>query len=156
MTTAITDIEAEVHAALCTVDDPEYPGVSIVELGLLERITVADGGRVEIGLVPTFSGCPALSVIARDVEAAVAALASVESVEVRWLNTPLWTVERISAEASAALADQFTVAVRIGRGPALCPRCGSPTIEQSVFGPSRCRSVHRCPDCVETVEVMRS
>ncbi|MEL7210778.1 MAG: hypothetical protein AAGK32_21495, partial [Actinomycetota bacterium] len=111
---------------------------------------------LHIGLIPTFSGCPALAVIAADVEGAVARVTSVDAVEVRWLGTPVWSIDRVSADARATMAQEFTVAVRIGNGPVPCPRCGSPTDEQSVFGPSRCRSVHRCSNCVETVEVMRS
>ncbi len=59
--------------ALATVDDPEYPGVSIVDLGLVERVEVS-GRSVEVDLVPTFSGCPALEMIATDVAATVGAL----------------------------------------------------------------------------------
>ncbi len=177
--------EAAVHAAVSSVDDPEYPGISIVDLGLLESLSIdpdpgpgADGGAesdaesegrcaVTVGLVPTFSGCPALAVIAEDVSAAVSALPGVASVAVEWLATPAWTVERVSHDARAALAQSFTVAVQIGGGPgeaagvaggsmgARCPRCGGSTEEQSMFGPSRCRSVHRCTVCSETVEVLR-
>ena len=46
-----------VWRALQDVDDPEYPGVSIVDLGLVEDVRV-DGRRVEVDLVPTYSGMP--------------------------------------------------------------------------------------------------
>src|SRR5688572_25999696 len=70
-----------VRLALAAVDDPEMPGVSIVDLGLLESIECDDDGRVVIGLIPTFSGCPALDVIREDVRRAVAALDCVTHVE---------------------------------------------------------------------------
>ncbi|MBC8194697.1 MAG: phenylacetate-CoA oxygenase subunit PaaJ [Acidimicrobiia bacterium] len=142
-------------AAVATVDDPEIPGVSIVDLGLLETITTTDEGHISIGLIPTFSGCPALAMIASDVEAAVAALPGVEAVTVSWLTAPVWDIERVTSEARTTMATDLTVAVRIGTGPTPCPRCGSPTVEQSEFGPSRCRAVHRCESCREVVEVMR-
>ncbi len=148
--------EADVHRAVCSVDDPEYPGVSIADLGLLETLKIDEDGTVTIGLVPTFSGCPALAVIAEDVTAAVEAVPAVTSVEVEWLTNPVWAPERISHDARVVLAESFTVAVQIGRVPAACPRCGGPTEEQSMFGPSRCRSVHRCAACSETVEVVRA
>jgi len=75
---------------------------------------------------------------------------------VRWLGAPAWTVDRVSDEARQAMAQEFTVAVRIGVEPVSCPRCGAPTTETSLFGPSRCRAVHSCPACSEVVEVMRS
>ena len=150
--TSATLLDA-VRAAVCAVDDPELPGVSIVELGLLERLVV-DDGAVTIGLIPTFSGCPALSVIAERVEEAAVTVEGVRTVAVTFLDSPAWSVERISGAARERLAAGLTIAVeRDGR--ASCPRCGAETVEQSMFGPTRCRAVHRCPGCGEVVEVMR-
>lgn len=141
--------------AIRSVDDPEYPGVSIMDLGLLELLTITNAD-VEIGLIPTFSGCPALAFIAADVEDAVRNVEGVELVDVKWMTAPVWTTKRISAEGRERLADEFTVAVQIGDVTPQCPRCGQPTTEQSMFGPSRCRAVHRCDSCVELVEVVRN
>jgi len=149
-------LELAVHAAIASVDDPEYPGVSIVDLGLLERLDVTSAGDVRVGLIPTFSGCPALAMIRDDVHGAVAAVDGVGEVEVEWLRSPVWTVDRIGPETRALIGREFTVAVRIGTTAPDCPRCGAPTTEESMFGPSRCRSVNRCTACAETVEVMRS
>ena len=144
-----------VHGAVASVDDPEYPGISIVDLGLLERLEVADR-HADIGLIPTFSGCPALGMIAAEVRDAVAAVDGIDEVTVDWLQTPAWTVDRISADARSAMAREFTVSIQLGTKPAPCPRCGADTTQESLFGPSRCRAIHRCPACSETVEVMRS
>ncbi len=149
------ELELAVHAAVSSVDDPEYPGISVVDLGLLEQLRLSEDGDVVVGLIPTFSGCPALAMIAEDVKDAVASVEGTRSVTVEWLTAPVWSVERVSSDARRIMADTFTVAVQIGSGPTACPRCGSPTTEQSMFGPSRCRSVHRCQKCSETVEVMR-
>jgi ring-1,2-phenylacetyl-CoA epoxidase subunit PaaD len=150
-----TSLSVEVvTAAVATVADPEYPGVSIVDLGLLESVEV-DGGSVTVGLIPTFSGCPALAMILEDVEAAVAALPDAGPVDVAFLPAPTWTPDRITDAGKAALGDHFTVAVQIGRAAPQCPRCGTETVEHSLFGPTRCRSVHRCPACDEIVEVIR-
>ena len=152
-------IEDRVRAAIATVDDPEYPGISIVDLGLLESIDVQPNGDVVVGLVPTFSGCPALAMIAADVRQAVAAvddMAGPQTVDVRWLVSPAWTIDRVTDYARQAMAREFTVAIRIGRDPVPCPRCGADTTEDSMFGPSRCRAVHVCRSCNEVVEVMRA
>ena len=148
------DLQSAVLNAISSVDDPEYPGVSIVDLGLLEHVEVRDG-VVGVGLIPTFSGCPALAMIAADVEDAVRAVDGVSHVSVSWLNAPAWSPERLSRRGKEALKTEFTVAVQIGNRTPECPLCGGPTVEQSMFGPSRCRSVHRCEACTETVEVMR-
>ena len=149
-------LELAVHAAIANIDDPEYPGISIVDLGLLEKLSVSDDGDVQVGLIPTFSGCPALTMIRDDVVDAIEAVAGVRSVDVTWLRAPVWTVDRIGPETRAQIGREFTVAVRVGTSAPECPRCGAPTTEESMFGPSRCRSVNRCTACAETVEVMRS
>lgn len=148
-------LEAAVHRAVASVDDPEYPGISIVDLGLLEAIAVDSEGAVRIGLIPTFSGCPALAVIADEVVAAVAAVDGVGECAVDWLSSPAWHTDRISHEARASLERKYTVAVQLGERSPTCPLCASNTVEQSMFGPSRCRSVHTCTGCGETVEVVR-
>lgn len=151
-----TAFELEIYTAVASVDDPEYPGISIAELGLVERISAEADGSVAVGLVPTFSGCPALTIIADDVRAAVEAVDGVTSISVDWLRTPVWTVDRVTDAGKAALADDFTVAVTIGDNDPSCPRCGGPTVRSSMFGPSRCRSVHRCERCGENLEAMRA
>jgi ring-1,2-phenylacetyl-CoA epoxidase subunit PaaD len=148
------DLVSAVRAAVAAVDDPELPGVSIVELGLLEELSADADGAVSIGLIPTFSGCPALSLIERRVRAVAEAVDGVRSVEVAFLAAPVWSVDRISELAREQLATGLDVAVeRDGR--AVCPRCGTDTVERSMFGPTRCRAVHRCPGCGEVIEVMR-
>lgn len=158
--TVMPDLLAEltdmVTAAVASVEDPEYPEVSIVDLGLVERVEVNTAGHARIGLIPTFSGCPALDIIATDVHAATKAVPGVYSVEVTWLGSPTWSTSRITAHARRALADQFTIGVQDGNASAPCPRCGDPTAELSTFGPSRCRAVHRCDSCIEVVEVLRA
>ena len=58
-----------VRAALAEVPDPELPVVSVVDLGIVERVDVA-GGRIAVELIPTFIGCPALELIEASVDAA--------------------------------------------------------------------------------------
>src|SRR5881409_2483368 len=64
-----SDLERLLWRALADVHDPEIPPCSITDLGIVERVAVA-GDHVEIDLLPTFSGCPALDVILQDAEAA--------------------------------------------------------------------------------------
>jgi ring-1,2-phenylacetyl-CoA epoxidase subunit PaaD len=148
-------LEASVHQALTSVDDPEYPGLSIVDLGLVERVD-AGSSAVTIGLIPTFSGCPALHMIAADVVAAVVACPDVTSCHVEWLDGPVWSTERMSTAAQEHLARDFTVVLRSKDGSLRCPVCGSTSVtDQSMAGPTRCRSIAWCGDCRNPVEVMR-
>src|SRR4029079_58123 len=62
--------EAAVGAALRGVHDPEIPTVSIVDLGLVHRVSVTSD-RISVQLLPTFVACPALEVIASTVRDAL-------------------------------------------------------------------------------------
>jgi ring-1,2-phenylacetyl-CoA epoxidase subunit PaaD len=149
-----TTMTAVVRAAITSVDDPEMPGVSIVDLGLLETLELRADGGVTVGLIPTFSGCPALRVIADDVAAAVSAVDGVSAVQVDFLRAPVWTIDRVSPRAEVALGRRLGVAVERD-GVTRCPRCAAVTVQSSLFGPTRCRAVHVCTGCAEVVEVMR-
>ena len=153
-TTTSPPSSTAIREAIAAVDDPELPGVSIVELGLLEELSVDSSGDVDVGLIPTFTGCPALSLIGDDVRRAVEAVPGVRSARVSFLTAPTWTVDRVSPAARSRLRDDLGVAVE-SEGAAECPRCGGTTRVQSMFGPTRCRAVHICTACAETVEVMR-
>ena len=59
-------------AALAAVEDPEIPALSIVDLGLIRFVTPQADGTLEVGLSPTYVGCPATEVIRRSVEEALA------------------------------------------------------------------------------------
>ena len=147
--------DTDVIEALRAVDDPEYPGVSVVDMGMIGAVELV-GGRVAIELVITFSGCPALEAIASDISDAVGALDGVIGVEVR-RSAEDWDTSRLGEHARAVMARDFTVAVAVPGKPSECPRCDTAAlVEQSPFGPARCRAVHRCRACGEIVEVLRS
>lgn len=151
-----------VLAALDHVPDPEIPGVSIVELGMIGAIDV---GRDEIvvELLPTFVGCPALEMIREAVEAVGPGLGLPVRADVSFA-TP-WSSDRISpAGREKLLAAGFAppAPVRPGRAlpmldaaaaPVPCPYCGSTaTTLENVFGPTQCRSIWHCADCRQPFE----
>ena len=141
--------------ALRMVDDPEYPGVSVVDMGMIASAEAADG-RATVELITTFSGCPAHGVIAADIASAVGALDGIDHVEVR-RSTERWDTSRLSDHARSVMAREFTVSVALPGKPTECPRCAAAAlVEQSPFGPARCRAVHRCGACGEVVEVLRA
>lgn len=52
----------EIYKLLEDVKDPEIDTVSILDLGMVEDVTVS-GQDVSVKMLPTFLGCPALSII---------------------------------------------------------------------------------------------
>jgi len=155
-----------VHAALADIPDPELP-CSIVDLGLVEAVTVDAGGHVDITLLPTFTGCPALDMIANDVTRLVGDLDEVESCRVHWVFDPPWSTDRITEAGRTQLKAHGVTVPTCGGEPAgssvefrttavACPWCGShETRLDSPFGPTRCRTIQYCEACQNTFEHMK-
>ena len=145
----MTSRELDVRAALAAVKDPEIPVCSITDLGLVEQVNVTDDA-VEVVLLPTFVGCPALDAIRIDVEHALAEVSDGRAVTVRYVLDPPWTTDRINAAGREALrsfgiSPPGTTLLTIG---VRCPHCGSlATTLESDFGPTPCRSVRYCTAC---------
>ena len=62
------ELRARAWAAAASVVDPEVPVLTIEDLGVLRDVAIADDGTVEVTITPTYSGCPAMTVITLDVE----------------------------------------------------------------------------------------
>lgn len=154
--------EQRVRDALAEVKDPEIPAVSITDLGIVERVAVT-ADAVEVDLLPTFTGCPALEIIALDVEAALAAVAPGRAHRVRYVRTAAWTTDRITPAGREKLRS-FGIAppgdpVVVQLGPPQqvpCPFCGSDaTQKDSAFGPTPCRAIRYCPTCRNPFEAFK-
>lgn len=159
-TEEMSAVEREVWEALAAVHDPEIPPISITDLGIVERVRVTDGA-VEVDLLPTFAGCPALDVIRQDAEAAVAAATQLET-RVRFVYSPPWTSDRITHEGREALRSHGLTPPRGAHSGVLlplsikCPFCGSvETVLESAFGPTLCRSTHFCRSCRNPFEAFK-
>jgi ring-1,2-phenylacetyl-CoA epoxidase subunit PaaD len=147
---------ATARAAVAAVPDPEIPVVTIEDLGILRDVTVADDGRVEVTLTPTYSGCPATEAIRADVEQALADHGFADA-SVRMVLAPAWTTDWISEEGRRKLAEfgivppgrcqpAGVVTVELVR----CPQCGSAdTRLLSRFGSTACKSLRVCNRCRE-------
>ena len=134
-----------VRAWLAEVPDPEIPAVSVVDLGIV-RDVAWDGDTLTVGIVPTYSGCPAGSVIALDIQTALHAR-GIEKVRVNRLMSPVWTTDWIGPEAKAKLA---AYGIAPPGDTVACPRCGAETVEVvSQFGSTPCKAQYRCLECLE-------
>jgi ring-1,2-phenylacetyl-CoA epoxidase subunit PaaD len=155
-----------VMAALRTVDDPEMP-INIVDLGIVDSVRIqedepAGASRVEVDILPTFVGCPALPRIEADIRERIGALPGTGQVEVHFRFDPPWTVDRISVAGRESLR-RFGVTVPerrnalAGEAPLpQCPFCGSSTVHlESPFGPTRCRMIYYCDSCRNPFEHLK-
>ena len=156
----------EVLAILGQVMDPEVPVISVVDLGIVREVEILEDG-VTVTVTPTYSGCPAMRVIERDIEEALRAH-GVERVEVRTSFSPAWTTDWIAPEAREKLRAygiappgpaEHGALVSIGRRrPAVrCPYCGSTNTEmRSEFGATACKALHVCGDCRQPFEEFKA
>src|ERR1700722_5549209 len=50
--------------ALAAVPDPELPALTLADLGIVRFVDLREDGTLEVGLSPTYTGCPATDHIA--------------------------------------------------------------------------------------------
>jgi ring-1,2-phenylacetyl-CoA epoxidase subunit PaaD len=151
--------------ALASVEDPEIPALSIVDLGLIRFVAPRSDGTLEVGLSPTYVGCPATEVIRRSVEHALGT-AGVGAFAVITVLSPAWSSDWITADGRRKLeaygivppeqsASSMHELLRKGR-PVGCPRCRSTDTECiSEFGSTPCKALHRCRACLEPFEYFK-
>ena len=157
----------EIRQWLSEVPDPEIPVISLTDLGIIRDVTWDDETLV-VTVTPTYSGCPATSIINLDIEAALRQR-GIDRLRLERSLSPPWTTDWISAEGRRRLAEygiappgmvdkDAAVPIRFfGRGmntAALeCPRCGSMQTERlSAFGATACKALYRCLACREPFE----
>ena len=150
-------------AAAASVVDPEIPVLTIEDLGVLRDVAVGADGRVEVAITPTYSGCPAMSVIALEVELALAR-AGLDGALVRTVLSPAWTTDWMS-EAGRRKLREYGVAppapgggrgALFGTDEVACPLCGSGDTERlAEFGSTSCKALWRCRACREPFDYFR-
>jgi ring-1,2-phenylacetyl-CoA epoxidase subunit PaaD len=155
---------AAIRAALADVPDPELPMVSVVDLGMVERVEV-DRDGIHVELLPTFVGCPALDLIRSAVEDRLQTFG--RPLEVRFAYRVPWTSDRITEAGRQKLhAAGFAPPGPAGHdSPVLvqlsmvvpCPHCGSRrTVLENLFGPTQCRAIYHCTACRQPFEHFKS
>ena len=165
---------AAARAIAAAVPDPELPMVTVADLGIL-RDVAAEGDSLVVTITPTYSGCPALPEIARDLRRRLAASGYAE-VTVRTALAPAWSSDWITAEgrrklSAAGIAPPHAGPANRGptrsgpvpltltetrREPVTCPRCGSAdTTRTAAFGATACKALYRCESCREPFEYVK-
>jgi metal-sulfur cluster biosynthetic enzyme len=96
---AAAQVEARLWDALRKVDDPEIP-VSVVGMGLIVSVAYVLERRLA-ALQITFNamGCPAMEFIEDDIREALLRDPDVDAVELEVVWDPIWTKDRIRADA---------------------------------------------------------
>jgi len=161
----------QVLAWLGEVPDPEIPVISLTDLGIIRDVAY-QGDTLVVTVTPTYSGCPATSVINFEIEKKLREN-GVDDLRLERQLSPPWTTDWIKPAARDALkaygiappidgtAADGVIAGRTARlsGDNLkveCPRCGSTKTEKvSQFGSTPCKASYRCTDCLEPFDYFK-
>ncbi|MCA3702536.1 MAG: phenylacetate-CoA oxygenase subunit PaaJ [Methylobacterium sp.] len=154
---------ARAREAAGNVVDPEVPVLTIEDLGVLREVRFA-GEVVEVVITPTYSGCPAMYLIALQVDLALEK-AGFASRKVTLSLSPAWTTDWMS-EAGKEKLRAYGIAPPVGRAKGRgalfgvdeipCPHCGSAETERvSEFGSTACKALWRCRACREPFDYFK-
>ncbi len=142
--------------------------LTLADLGIL-RAVEHEGGTTVATITPTYSGCPAMREISRDIVHRLAS-AGYRDVRVRTQLAPAWSSDWITPDGRRKLAAAgiaAPVAAPRRRGPmpltltarptpVACPRCGSPgTTRTAEFSATACKALYRCDACAEPFEYVK-
>ncbi len=96
----VTDaVEARIWEALRHVEDPEIP-ISVLGMGLIVSVAYRRQDRTaQLQITFTAMGCPATDFIEDDIREALLADPEIEVVEIEVVWDPIWTKDRIRADA---------------------------------------------------------
>lgn len=152
--------ESEVWKILQEVKDPEIPLISVADMGIITGIKISDDNFVKIKMTPTFAGCPAVNYMKDDIISKVKVL-PVSGVEVEVSYDVQWNTNMITdkgremlKESKFALPQKHDGFVQIEMLENVeCPFCQSKdTSLKSSFGPTQCRAIHYCNNCLQSFE----
>jgi len=144
------------------VADPEVPVLSIIDLGIVRDLFVDSAiGSVRVVITPTYSGCPAMDVIAMQIRMCLLSKGA-KQVLVENQISPSWTTDWMTEKGKEKL-EAYGIAPPKRKSSNLlalfeedtvtCPKCKSDdTVLTSQFGATSCKALYKCNHCKEPFE----
>lgn len=163
MNEAILNItEEQIWKILGEIYDPEIPVLAITDLGIVRNIKI-ENGHVEIYITPTYSGCPAMNVIAFEIRLHMLNN-GFNNIKITQRLSPAWTTDWMTEEGKEKLS-AYGIAPPVGKTsdaeylenlPVLCPLCHSNNTRLiSQFGSTACKALYQCNDCFEPFDYFK-
>ncbi len=152
----------KILAILDEVTDPEIPVLTIIDLGIVRDVKI-NGEEVEVIITPTYTGCPAMDMIAMNIK-----LALIENgyrnIKISSVLAPAWTTDWMSEAGKSKLiaygiAPPQSESERFMRPESFrvqCPQCNSTNTKCiSEFGSTACKALYQCNDCKEPFDYFK-
>jgi ring-1,2-phenylacetyl-CoA epoxidase subunit PaaD len=147
------------------IKDPEIPVLSIVDLGIVRDVSI-DDQRVVVTITPTYTGCPAMDMIAASIKMELLAR-GYANVLVKFVISPAWTTDWMTEKGKQQLKE-YGIAPPNPRQQVCndklfapdeavqCPHCESwRTHRISEFGSTACKALYQCDDCKEPFDYFK-
>jgi len=144
---------AELWQVLDIVCDPELPGLTLWDLGVLQNVK-RKGNLITVVITPTYSGCPAVNAMSED---AIKAMndAGYATVLIEVVLAPAWNTDMISPAGKQQLK-ALHIAPPRHDDSVDCPVCHSSDSQLlSEFGSTACKAMYRCNDCMEVFDYFK-
>jgi ring-1,2-phenylacetyl-CoA epoxidase subunit PaaD len=147
-----------VLSILETVTDPEVPVLTIIDLGIVRDVKIINEG-IEVIITPTYSGCPAMDMIAANIKLALAEH-GYKKVKISSVLSPAWTTDWMS-EAGKLKLKEYGIAApdkrfTITADGVECPLCHSIHTQLiSEYGSTACKALYQCKDCKEPFDYFK-
>jgi ring-1,2-phenylacetyl-CoA epoxidase subunit PaaD len=158
--------EQKIWALLEQVTDPEIPVLSIVDLGIVRNVemtSLSRGVSITITITPTYSGCPAMDMIAMNLRIALLEH-GYSDVNIKTILSPAWTTDWMT-EAGKEKLKAYGIAPPVGKSfdqkylehlHVECPQCHSTNTHLvSQFGSTSCKALFQCDDCQEPFDYFK-
>jgi ring-1,2-phenylacetyl-CoA epoxidase subunit PaaD len=155
----------KIYEWLEQIPDPEIPVISVVELGVIREVIIKDE-NVHIKITPTYSGCPAMHQMEKDIKNSLKHH-GINDLVIETVYNPAWTTDWLSEHAKEKLMKygisppektSSNKGMLLFAGPKVivCPKCKSTNTEMvSQFGSTACKAMYRCNDCKEPFDYFK-
>ncbi|MFY7734117.1 MAG: 1,2-phenylacetyl-CoA epoxidase subunit PaaD [Bacteroidia bacterium] len=152
--------EKEIWSALEIVKDPEIPTLSMVDMGIITKVEVRGESNVYVEMTPTFTGCPAIKMMENMVADRLKEI-GIETIQVTTTFDKPWNSNKLTERGLMCLKKHGLAPPPKHEGEitmellehSICPHCGSKNTDMKTpFGPTLCRSMHYCNDCLQAFE----
>ena len=149
----------EIWNILETVCDPEVPVLSILDLGIVRNVNI-ENTKIEIVITPTYTGCPAMDMIAMNIRLALIEN-GFQNIKITSVLSPAWTTDWMTENGKRKL-QEYGIAPPKGNVNSIvkdgieCPQCHSTnTTIISEFGSTACKALFKCNDCKEPFDYFK-